>query len=265
MSEQKLPMKSKDIIFALDDLIQENTTNKNRIYLHWWKENEKSRLRRSSQRYAWINKFVPKSSTPLKVLDMGTGFGHLAILIKRLYHHDVISADVETTIELKKRFQREGIPFHKCDFLKFPLPFHNNYFNVVLFTDALFLIPLDPRQVLREFNRILKNGGLLILDVLNYLSLYNRIRTFFGREKTDWNSPYPHYHEYTVKEISNLLVQTDFTAKQMVLCNTTTPEDISFHYPINSLAFYLFEALSRLSPNLKDTVIAIGQKNSITG
>lgn len=185
----------------------------------------------------------------------------MAILIRRLFNYEVVCTDVETTNELRRRFQREEIPFYLCDLSKTVLPFPDDCFDVVLFCDALFLIPQDPRKVLKEFNRILKSRGLLILDVPNFLSLYNRIRTLLGKEKTNWCSPYPHYREYTAEELRNLLAQTNFFVKKINLCNTFTPEDISsLSRPMKLLIFHISEALTRFTPSLRDTVIAIGEK-----
>lgn len=94
-----------------------------------------------------------------------------------------------------------------------PLPFkverEDSSYDVVFATEIIEHT-LDPLYMLREINRLLRPGGLLILTTPNQLTLSNRLRALLGRSiyhplkqsimyvQADWR---PHIREYTQSEM----------------------------------------------------------------
>lgn len=73
------------------------------------------------QRYAETLSFIPKVAKNIRVLDVGSGFGHLAILIKKIFGYEVYALDHYNLWE--ERFHRHGIKFDLCELTGDALPF----------------------------------------------------------------------------------------------------------------------------------------------
>jgi 2-polyprenyl-3-methyl-5-hydroxy-6-metoxy-1,4-benzoquinol methylase len=104
------------------------------------------------------------------VLDAGTGKGTLARSLGaagfRVYACDI----------LPERFGQptEGVQFQEAD-LNAPLLYCDKTFNYVCCTEVIEHVE-NPFALLREFRRILKEGGLLFLSTPNVLNVSSRVR-----------------------------------------------------------------------------------------
>jgi SAM-dependent methyltransferase len=97
-----------------------------------------------------------------------------------------------------------------CDLAKQSIPFEDDYFDLVIFTEVLEHVPAPPSQVLREVRRVIRKGGKLILSVPNIAALHCRLKLLFGVQPlSDPDLPIPHLHEYTMKEITSMLKACD--------------------------------------------------------
>lgn len=131
-----------------------------------------------------------------KILDVGCGDGNFTKLIaKACRAKEVYGIDVsERAIKIAKN---NGIKAFKVDVDEENLPFRDNYFDAV-YAGAIIEHLFDPDHFLDEIYRVLKPGGLLVLDTPNLASLYNRLALLLGYQPFDMHVSirYPIGHLY---------------------------------------------------------------------
>lgn len=114
-----------------------------------------------------IKKFVvgmlPKSANTLKILDLCTGTGDIAKLLKNKYPHAcIIGADFSVEMLNFARKKHPHITFQQADCLN--LPFEDNEFDIITISFGLRNTQ-DYELALKEISRVLKpNGVFLHLD-----------------------------------------------------------------------------------------------------
>lgn len=99
------------------------------------------------------------------LLDAASGEGALSVLLSEM-GFKVISCDLY-------RWDRSDIPFVNAD-LNQHLPFKNEIFDYVVCAESLQYLE-NQHIVIREFERILKKGGYLIISVPNTLNIRSRL------------------------------------------------------------------------------------------
>jgi len=107
---------------------------------------------------------------PGKILDAPCGEGALS---QRLIDNefDVFCVDID-----KAYFKLPGVPFTKVDLNK-TLPFEDGYFDYVVSIEGIEHLE-NPFSCIREFARVLKPGGNLIITTPNVMSIKSRTRFF---------------------------------------------------------------------------------------
>lgn len=106
-----------------------------------------------------INKFLP-GQKKLKILDAGCGSGLLAKKLKSI--GEVIAVDIHP--QALKLTRSRGVKVKKTSITK--LPFKENSFNLVTSIDVLYHQSVkNDQKALKEFYRVLKPNGILILRV----------------------------------------------------------------------------------------------------
>jgi len=113
-----------------------------------------------------------------KILDLGSGRGHLTDRIKDLMiqkridpKKHLLAADIFHNI-----FEVKNIPFKKTDFNK-KFPFKASSFDLIYSIEVIEHIR-SPYDFISECYRILKPGGILILSTPNILHLTSRFKFF---------------------------------------------------------------------------------------
>lgn len=142
---------------------------------------EKDYFTRHKQRYATVLSLIRALDVgeKLRVLDVGSGFGHLTILVKKIFDYEVYAVDCNSLRE--ERLRKEGIKFNLCDLMTESLPFGGNYFDIVVFSEVIEHLFTPPLITLLDIHCVLKRQGLLILTTPNLYSLGNRILFLTGR------------------------------------------------------------------------------------
>ncbi|WGI17639.1 class I SAM-dependent methyltransferase [Methanonatronarchaeum sp. AMET-Sl] len=162
---------------------------------------------------------LPESSKELNLLDIGTT--PFTLFLKEKYPDYEIST-LDRTDLMENRCKEKDIEFKSCNLDKVSIPFEDNQFDIVIFTEVLEHIFAPPSKVLNEINRILKNNGKLIISVPNIASLHRRVKLLLGRNplphpdnqfKKDWVHGHGHLHLYTRKELISILKDSDFKIK----------------------------------------------------
>lgn len=104
-----------------------------------------------------------------KVLDAGAGLGDLSSILSDT-GFDVTSCDIEP----------EDFKQGKCERvdLNQRLPYKSSQFDYVVCAEVSEHIE-NPHHLLREFNRVLKKGGLLLISTPNITNVFSRIKFLF--------------------------------------------------------------------------------------
>lgn len=136
---------------------------------------------KNSQRISERGFYTLKMVEGKNILDIGCSTGSLskclALSGKKVHGIDVL----ETAIEIAKDFNYDpNIIYEVRDFLKQPFP--ENSFDCILFTETIEHVD-NPAQYLKEFYRILKPEGYLILSTPNATSLKNIMYALSYRKK----------------------------------------------------------------------------------
>lgn len=114
---------------------------------------------------------ILRGSTRGRLLDVPTGHGALAVRLKRL-GFDVVGCDLYPQI-----FDAEAIEIKAGD-LDATLPYDDHTFEYVVCIEGLEHIE-NPSNAIREFSRLLKPGGTLVVSVPNIMNIEERLKWLF--------------------------------------------------------------------------------------
>jgi len=180
------------------------------------KEKELQYMLTHRYRFARILASIPRDRKTLRLLDIGTT--PFTIFIKERYpQYDVWSLD--RTPLLEARCTAHGVRLRICDLDNEPLPFDEEFFDLIIFTEVLEHVFAPPNQVLSGIRRILRPEGKLVISVPNIACLDNRIKLLMGisvlesanhQLNKDWVHGHGHIHEYTMKEMVGVLENCGF-------------------------------------------------------
>jgi len=124
--------------------------------------------------YVFLNRYLSKKETNLRVLDIGAGRGQLLNMLSNKYEKHAIEISEESI----KIMEKNNIICRKHDISKNKLPYEDNYFNIVIATEVIEHI-WNPEFVLEEAYRILKDNGLFICSVPNIYQISTIILYLF--------------------------------------------------------------------------------------
>ncbi|MDD4553856.1 MAG: class I SAM-dependent methyltransferase [Bacteroidales bacterium] len=215
--------------------------------------------------------------TTTRVLEIGAPPYGLTYLMKILLFEDITlsgfdeknpekTADFSTdTIDLSKSDQ-EKIIFNEYRFNieTHNWPFPNEAFDLIVCSEVLEHLALDPMCVFSESNRILKPGGRLLITVPNAIGVTNLVRLIRGEQPSSFPPYRPeginlrHNREITPYELSELFRAGGFGVENMKTINIAQPETKGMK--INFLNLILSEIHDITFR--KDFLLATGIKNS---
>jgi SAM-dependent methyltransferase len=168
----------------------------------------------------YVLQHIPSSGAP-RLLDVGAQIGSLAIYAATL-RCQVAAVDYGFFTTVFGRIAADyGVDYRECDVGSQPLPFADNSFDFVTYTDVIEHHAFSPKRVLKEIHRVLVPGGCLIITTPNHASIYNRLLLLFGQSvndpfdnffegSADANTYHGHHREYTRAELKSTLERTDF-------------------------------------------------------
>ncbi len=203
------------------------------------------------------------------VLDVGAGDGLLLALLKML-GHDAHAVDLRDRQD-DPVYQHHKIPFQICNVEADPLPFPDGTFDALSCCQALEHFTHSHLPPLLEMKRVLKDGGLIEVDVPNVASFRNRSRMLRGKNITyDYRMHYlleeaivyksreyypdRHNREFTRAELALLLSEAGFREidAQFLKSRRYRPGLEG----IKSIGTALKDAI----PSLRKSLIAFGRK-----
>ena len=104
---------------------------------------------------------IPKST--LSLLDAGCGTGNVLIAIKKKYAGiNCTGIDFSAAMLYRARQKLSSVNFRQLS-LNEKLPFPDKHFDVITCIKVLFAVP-DGAYTIKELKRVLKDGGLLIIE-----------------------------------------------------------------------------------------------------
>jgi SAM-dependent methyltransferase len=152
-----------------------------------------------------------------RLLDYGSYFGNFSLMLARAgFTVDAVDKyrAYEHAFEGPKRVLAEsGVRLLDFDDLGYDLASLDARYDVVLCMGVIEHIPNSPRPLLETLNRVLVEGGVLVIDTPNLVHLYNRQKftrgeTVLADVQTQYETELPfegHHREYTIPELVWLL------------------------------------------------------------
>lgn len=124
----------------------------------------------------------------------------------------------------KKRCESTNVEFKKCNILTEDIPFADNEFDLVIFTEVFEHLIGPPQLIFGRIRKVLKENGILIFSTPNLSSYYNLIMLLLGKSiltptnllfeeeaPGKWiSSGYGHWRKFTMRELLDLLVEYQF-------------------------------------------------------
>lgn len=222
-----------------------------------------------------------KKIDSLRVLDVGCGKCNILLFLRYFFRDRTESLvgvnlfPLESKVFVNEKIIAElfgdelgKIKYIQLDVDKEPIPFPNEYFDVVLLFDVLEHL-YDPSFALGEINRVIKPEGYLCLKTPNCANLKNRLNLLLGKSpyhelqgwlfnhrfsvpKTGERKFQGHIREYAVEELLWLLSHFGFEQLHMELYPTER-----YHRNVLLKIYNVFE---RLYPNFAYTIGIIATK-----
>jgi 2-polyprenyl-3-methyl-5-hydroxy-6-metoxy-1,4-benzoquinol methylase len=257
-----------DIIF--------NVYGKNPIILNdlWDAAGEKKYIDWLHAQYESIlldfNELFSTKGTHAKVLEISSFLGVVDIALAKM-GFDVYTFDIpefQNNPQLKKLYSAYNV--HPSagnikDIGKTGLPYPDNYFDAVLFSEIIEHLNINPLPVLQEINRILKPDGIVYITTPNQANLFNRITMMLGGSLRNSISTSVtqidqsqhticgiHWREYTLKELVEILEITGFSIKKYSFSNNTKKN--------TSLLIEIIDGITVLFPRFNNSITIIGTK-----
>ncbi len=118
-----------------------------------------------------------------RFLDAGCGYGRLVFLAKgkfsELYGIDISAHSISRGQEMIKKLGDIKAYLQVAD-LNQRLPFEDGYFDAVSCVATLEWV-INPILVIREFNRVLRTGGVVVITAANIAYIVSRFRALLGK------------------------------------------------------------------------------------
>ena len=151
------------------------------------------------------------------VLELATGTGLIAKhIVNAAAHIEATDASAEMITEAK-RTRSAKLHFSVQDM--FRLPYANQSFNVVIVSNALYIVP-QPEKALQEIKRVLKDDGVLIAPTFTHAgnSFSGMVRAFFMRM-----AGFPLHSKWTSEEYLRFLRQNGWAVRKSAVLKASFP------------------------------------------
>jgi len=178
-------------------------------------------LHNHKKRYHDLLSQIQQLDPSVKILEVGSFPGHFTVLLKELgYKIEGVDIAPERSGKLWEKYK---LLIHKVNIEIDSIPIPTNSFDVILFTEVIEHLRINPLSVLEELNRILKPNGLLLLTTPN-ITPSMRLKFFWKEQdyldnpieqfkKLKWLGHMGHVRLYSYYELKNIL---EFTGLQII-------------------------------------------------
>jgi len=148
------------LISNIDRREPESDWVKEEIREYWDRTKEHAFFKDDEEEKAWRDSLIEEfGSEKLKILDVGTGNGSLALLLAGM-GHDIVGIDVSEgmlSVARKKAKERRVNPDLRIGEAE-SLEFEDGCFDAVVSRIVLWTLP-NPEKAINEWRRVLKPGG----------------------------------------------------------------------------------------------------------
>ncbi len=158
---------------------------KEKIRMYWDERSQTydNSLSHSGLKEIWKNILTKhlKNEKKLKILDVGTGTGFLALLLGDI-GYDVIALDLSLNM-LKKAYLKAKNKNLKINFILGDAenpPFKSESFDLIICRHLIWTLP-QPKKALQAWYNLLKPGGILIIldSKWQQISIFEKILNYF--------------------------------------------------------------------------------------
>jgi SAM-dependent methyltransferase len=214
-------------------------------------------LRGHRKRYIYDFKVIDSLYQAGKILEIGSMPFHFTLLLKKA-GYPVTGLDVSPE-RASRLISKNDLEVFKCDVEKDKIPFPDNNFSVIIFSEIFEHLRINPIATLKEINRVLKPGGKLVLTTPNLYALGN-VWWFLTGRSID-SSPYSQYLKleslghmghvrvYSAKEVNEFLVNTGFKI-----------DAVKYRYFKTRGKLMLFNVVYKLFARLRPHLIVLAEK-----
>jgi len=154
-----------------------------------------------------------------RILDIGTT--PFTWLYGKYFDAQVSSIDLSNLME--RRCKLNNVIFKRCNLLEEDIPFPENEFDVIIFTEVFEHLVGSPQLIFNRIKMVLNNKGILVFSTPNIASHYNAVKLLLGKpilapvyevfpEETqgNWAHGSGHWRKFTMGELLELLERYQF-------------------------------------------------------
>ena len=229
----------------------------------WWS----NYLASHKSHYRELFSIIKETSKDSKILEIGSVPGHFTTLMKK-QGFKIEGVDIEPN-RLEKFWLKHQIKIHKVNVETETLPFESNSFDLIIFSEILEHLRINPIKPLLEINRILKTNGRLILSTPNVTPimkldfLFNN-ESFQGNpvkefEKLETLGHMGHIRLYSLPEIKSILKHVNLVVKSVSYGDNISKPTLKQNFLLSLLKIFGFK-YSR--ENLHSKVYIIAEKKT---
>jgi SAM-dependent methyltransferase len=166
---------AKNLVAAYSNWLSEKADLLPQAERHRWL----SYLEHHKERFADVLSLLPPAESCGPILEVGSSPGHLSLILSDMgYDLTCIDANVARFAGL---WESAGINIAQVDIETQRLPFDDGRFQIVLFTEILEHLRINPFFALSEVYRVTRPAGQLILSIPN-ITPRDRWRFLCGRD-----------------------------------------------------------------------------------
>ncbi|OGF47142.1 MAG: hypothetical protein A2452_13040 [Candidatus Firestonebacteria bacterium RIFOXYC2_FULL_39_67] len=216
------------------------------------------------ERYRKLMLFLPRLKTSAKVLEVGTGIGSLAVMIKRIFDYQVTTIEHPSRETFKNekflgKMKKEGIIMKPVDLLG-EMKIKKESFDMVVFSEVLEHLSPTPDIIKKVFDNltgIIKKGGYIVITTPNVATFDSRWRGFRGVSVQPFplqgmcDDTYEHIRIYSLSEIKQILEKYKFSFEKVGYSNYIKGKYLSDLRRIISCAIF---------PSLNADLMVLGKK-----
>ena len=171
-------------------------------------------------RYRRTLESIPAGAKKLSLLDVGARLYTASIYCNQLDYKKVsIGAKWKTTytgddiLSTIPNGDRIGVSYYDAEVDIFPYP--DESYDVVVCSEILEHLAIDPMHMMDQINRVTRTGGLAVISTPNAASFAAIKRLLAGKHPYSWSSyngtsTDRHNREYTVNELEKLIEASGF-------------------------------------------------------